>query len=271
MDQPVGGLGTHVIIGLVATAILIIAMVLYFFFWNNPNTSTITIKNNGTSALNVLVSSPNSSGTATNIPVKRIVGGSSFSFFAYPGTSLDISGYTDGNQNPLTVAKLVLGNSGVVSTGKIVFDGITYSNLTSSANSTDQYGVSLQKGYNVPITIYPNNNNLQSDTNNIFTCSGPIWYQNISESNSIFPCPDSLDMGDNCINPCERAQQLGEDYCKCENEWPQLDYYYVFASSCPNCLITTCDTLNYSCSTNNINNHTPVNYDVVFFPDLGNV
>lgn len=259
---PIGGLGTHFIIGLIATAILIIATLLFFLFWNNSNQRSVTLQNNSSNIINLNISSIDLDNNIVQLPIFILPPNSNKILLASPGITLVVSSYTDSNKNPLTYAKIIFGNSGSASKGTIEFNSSTYYNLISTNEFIDKYGVSLQNGYNLPITITPNN----IDSNSVFSCSGPIWYQYINNTNSVFPCPETLQSGDNCINPCIK---LDGDYCKCENDWDQLDYYYAFAAACPNCLITTCDDLNYYCSNQDINNHKPIDYTITFMSDLG--
>lgn len=268
---PTGGLGIHVIIGLIATCILIIAVLVYYLFFNTPNQRTITIKNNSNETLNIVISSVKTNNEILVLPTYILDSQATANLTVSPGLTVIISGYTHSNTNPLTYAKIIFGNAGNSSSGKIVFNGQTYSDLITTIDNVDHYGVSMQNGYNVPISVFPNsissaNNNL---TPNNFTCTGPVWYQYVSSNNEVFPCPPVLQDNQSCINPCKILGETSPSYCKCENEWEQLDYYYAFESACPNCLITTCDELNYHCSYNDINNHTPINYTVTFFPELG--
>lgn len=261
---PIGGLGTHFIIGIIATALLIVVTLIFFVFWNNSNQRSITLKNNSSNIINLNISSLDIDNKIVELPIFMLFPNSSKILTASPGVTIIVSGYTDSNKNPLTYAKLVLGNAGFASKGTIEFNGFIYYNLISTNEFIDKYGISLQNGYNLPITITPNN--VDSDSNSVFSCSGPIWYQYINNNNPIFPCPEILQNAENCINPCI---QLKEDYCKCEQDWEELDYYYTFAAACPNCLITTCDDLNYFCSNQNINNHKPIDYTITFMPNLG--
>jgi hypothetical protein len=277
-------LGWYIIISIVLISLLAISMFIFFYYSNTPNLRNITLVNNDAEMMNVLITSKD-----LELPIFKLNSKAKTTFQAWPGTEMKVYAYTDSDVHPLTYAYLTLSDMSGNGQGTIILNGVTYSNLNTGTNNVgglnnyDSYGVSLEKGYNIAMTIYPNNmnypneslreenlinvnNNPNSIFSDIYTCSGPVWYQYISKNNQYFPCPKDLSENGNCINPCK---QLGGDYCKCESDWPDINNYYVFSSACPTCRITTCDTTNYTCSRNDINNHHAIDYTIEFMPALG--
>jgi len=117
------------------------------------------------------------------------------------------------------------------------------------------------------------------DSNNKFSCVGPLWNHSINATGPN-ACPETLQSPGTgsdyqvCLTPCSAID--GDEYCcrttrgcdvsgGCQQLWPIFDYYTVFQSACPNCLITSCDAPNYTC----INSDTGLTqYEITFCPKL---
>ena len=263
---------TLIIITIVSILIFGIAITLYFIFFNTPATHSLTITNTTNENITVSVSSLTDS---VALPEFKLSPGSNRVIYATPGADLSIEGATENNPVFLTKAVFRLAggnfsNNVSISDGTTTLNGLLNNNL-----NTDEYGVSMREGYNIPIniSITTPRSNLIKNPEDIFWCESPTWYSTVSPTGQIYPCPPELQDGPNCITPCNNSEEDSDDvslYCctefkaceqpgGCENSWPNIDYYYVFAAACPNCMITNCDTPNYKCAASN---QELVNYNI---------
>jgi hypothetical protein len=264
------------LVGFFITLIFLGATLLFFYIGNNPPSSTLPVVNNCSSPVSVIISAGDVNFNNTqNLSSQSLAANESTTYTATPGTNVIIQGYSY-NQIPtdaLTTAQLSLAGSNY-SRSVTLSDGTNVlENLPGNDYATDTYGVSMQTGYNIPIGISSDNP----------LCQGPTWYGEVVSTPgavNYYPCPPLLQGANGtCNSPCS---VFGTDqYCcnipcdtpgGCENTWPQLDYYYTFAASCPNCLITNCDTLNYTCAPPNINSYNSStninNYTITFCPGV---
>ena len=254
-----------IIIALTIALLIIfgIAIWVFFAFFNPPAMHEIIVNNNCSHNINVLFGAVTTNQSIEFFPVIKLSPKQTHLYKATPGTSIIVQGYKDNdmilinNVNPFTTAELTLAGQGFVGKHQVTNGNIIITDLHITANSTDKYGISLQGGYNIPISIsvHHNSNNPSCPSagswNHLITATGP---------NS---CPEELQSpgtGANyqvCLNPCTMIG--GTAYCctqsgacsttgGCEQLWPELDYYTVFANACPTCLITNCDDPHFTCT-----------------------
>src|SRR3972149_1259340 len=170
-----------IIFGISIALIIIFAIMIavYFLVFNVPNMHEIMVKNTTTVPINVIFGAtiPNN---ISYLPVRQIAPGSFFTYHATPSVSILVQGYrnndTLSNPNLFTTVGLELSGSNYngatqITDGSTTINGLSTNNLTS-----DIYGVSVQLGYNLPITIEST------------TCTGPIWNHPITSS----LCPNVL-------------------------------------------------------------------------------
>ncbi len=272
--------------------IFILFIILYFAVFSVPSTHEILVDNKCSENIIVRFGALSTTGTNDFLPDHLLTPGQTLIYRATPGSILTIQGYHEGDLapinsvNPLTTVNLTLAgqNFGGMTGKSQITDGSTIiSNLAISPNAMDIYGISLQGGYNIPISIESTANN-NKNPDDEFSCSGPIWNHRINATgpNScpiplIYPGfilnPEGPPIYQSCSTPCTAIG--GTAYCctetnacsipeGCETAWPIPEYYDVFFDACPDCLITSCDTPNYTCSSTN----GLTSYTITFCPPL---
>lgn len=253
---------TPVTMALVTIMLLVIfgiAIAVFFLAFNHPNMHEITVFNNCSETINIIFGVVSPDQTLQFFRQIQINRGISYQFNATPGVSIIVQGYRNGDTtvvdgiNPFTTVELTL--AGKQYNGPYqVTDGteIINSNILINTNASDEYDVSLQGGYNLPVTIKSTNAG----------CGGPVWNYGINQD----LCPTELQSpgtGSNyevCLAPCTALG--GTAYCctepnictatgGCQQSWPDPDYYDVFRDACPECLVTNCETANFICTSQN--------------------
>jgi hypothetical protein len=265
------------IIGIVIAVLFIIITIVFKIFFIPQNYHKISIVNNCAYDINVLFGAQASENknNITYFPFNTIASGTTITYKASPGTILTIKGYRIGastnNIGAFTSVNLKLSNYNFSNNQTIIDnnnnsikDLYTYDDIN---NVYDIYAVSIQQGYNIPLTINPTSNVEKSNGN---YCSGPVWKKTLDS------CPDDLKFPnaksyEYCSTPCYATTTDIADkdnYCcsfigacdtpdTCENAWSNQSYYQYFSNVCPNCLITNCDEPNYKCkSSNGLSNYT---------------
>ena len=261
---------TLYIIALVSAVIFMIITIVFKIFFSPESLHKITIVNNCSYDISLLFGAQKSNDNIAYFPPNTIKGRSTFNYKATPGALITVKGYKFGydytDTNPFTTVNLSLSNYNFYGKTKIVDNNNnTITDIETYNNDYDHYDVSIQNGYNIPVTIYPTSN-VDKATGNY--CSGPIWKE-------ITICPEILrgpTTGTNyqyCKTPCYAnipPTTDNQNFCcnllgsctvpdACEKSWSS--YYQVFANACPNCLITNCDKSNYYCkSVNGLSNYT---------------
>lgn len=229
-----------IFIGLIATLLLFLFVILFFAFWNVPTVKILKIKNDTGITLNILLSSTLLSGETTKLQPIQLDGGQDLQVTLYPGSIVYVQAKKTSEDIALTT--VILATGGHLSSGQISVTAPgtstqTVWGLITTGNDLDYYGVSMQSGYNVRMVLAP----INKPTTEGLSCQGQNWVGTLE-------CPDVLKDGIGCQNPCS----LGVGYCSnaqnCRNTYPNLDYYNVFADACPACMVTQCDPLNFSCS-----------------------
>lgn len=251
------------VLGLLLTVIFIFVVVIYFYLRKNPNVHEILVKNQCPTAMNVLLNS-GSDTLGASVPA-----GAQYSYFVTPGFKGHITA-SAGNNGPLcqtptgltdcpfTQARLALATNNVSKVEMRTQDG-SFVNLplVDPILEVNTYGISLAKGYNINMSI-------TGTSNTSGVCNGPTFVSTITEDT----CPTALryvDSNNNyigCASACTN-QQTGisgntGDFCctnfdctgatTCQNNWVPSSFYNTFGAACPNCLITNCDTPNYTCN-----------------------
>jgi hypothetical protein len=261
------------LISIILIIIFIIAIVVYFAVFNQASMHNISVGNNCDRNVYVRFGVLQSSGMTTFLPDRLLKHGETWLYKSTPGAMIVIQGYHEGDlapissPNPLTTVKLVLSGQGFQGKGQITDGNVIIDNLELSTDSVDKYGVSMQDGYNIPISILSTGNN-NKDSSNPFSCIGPNWDYTIAATGP-HACPTELVYPGNiispegplvyqsCTSPCTSLG--GTAYCcaepnicvaedGCQSQWPEQSYYNLFAGACAKCMITDCDQLNYSCS-----------------------
>lgn len=247
--------------------IFILAVVIFIILFEDVLVHNIRVVNNCTDPMNVLLVSQGKS-LPTTIPVNG-----TYQYAITPG----FSGYLTATVGPNTILcnDVVCPNTQVVlnmaddSSGQVQMVNQNGSfiklELPDPVYPQDTYGVSVQQGYNIPMTIAATSNFTGSATG--FNCTGPVWANTIPQTT----CPTELqilDSGGNylsCASACDaglEGQDDTTDYCctrfncnttsttnpTCETLWAEQSYFTTFDDACPNCLITNCDQPNYTCS-----------------------
>lgn len=260
------------IIGIVCATLFIIITIVFKIFFIPDNYHKISIVNNCPYNINVLFGAQASENknNITYFPFNTISSGTTITYKASAGTILTIKGYRNGastnNIGPFTTANLKLSNYNFSNNQTIIDNNNNYiTNLytyNDVNNLYDTYDISIQQGYNIPLTINPTSNVEKSNGN---YCSGPVW------KTTLDTCPVELTTDEYCNTPCYANSTDIDDkdnYCclfigacdtpyNCENAWPNQKYYQYFSNVCPNCLITNCDESNYKCkSSNGLSNYT---------------
>lgn len=269
--KPHGGSKTPwIIIGLAVALLIIFGIIVLVFFlvFNPPATHEIAVFNNCSENINVLFGVVTPNQTIEFFPTVKLSPRQTIYYAATPGTSIIMQGYRDGDVvlsnaiNPFTTAELTLAGEGFGGKHEVRYGNNIITNVHITNDPVDRYGVSLQGGYNIPISVDAATSGTNLPSGN-FTCTaGPTWNHTINATGSN-KCPDELQSpgtGSNyqvCLNPCTTIGGTG--YCctegnacsatgGCESLWPRQDYYTVFEMACPNCLITNCDTPQYTCN-----------------------
>lgn len=232
--------------------LFVIAVYIFVYLFAPFPKHQIILLNRCSRDLNVIVSNG-----VDNLPLISLAPLEQVDIYATPGVNLFVRGYypDDDATTALTEAQLMLARSDYTGRLRTSFGNTILTTSEGNFLFTDRYGVSLQKGYNINIGIEPIANFRNTDPTNRFVCTGPQWFSKIN-GNDLYPCPEELQQPGVCNSPCTAFEDQVyccdfEDACEldggCENAWPNLDYYFVFASACPNCMITNCDEPNYSC------------------------
>lgn len=260
---------TPTTIAIVAILLLIlfgVAIAVFFVAFNQPAMHNITVLNNCTQNINIIfgvISGVNGTEDIGFLNERQLAPGQAYTYRASPGVSIIVQGYRPGDTvvphgvNPFTTVELTLAGQGYAGSHQIT-DGETISltNLTNT-NVDDWYDVSIQGGYNLPVTIVSTGFN-NRDPQDRSSCVGPNWNHAISEN----VCPDELQAPGTgpdyqvCLAPCTAIG--GSGFCctnptactvtgGCQTLWPTPDYYTIFKNSCPNCLVTNCETSNFYC------------------------
>ena len=240
-------------LAIILIIVFIIAMVAFFLVADSTPMHSIIIINKCPQTINLIV------GDQTQSLTKKLASGEETTYYATPGVFLSIKGYYDGTDTrALTKTFIWFGNNNYAGTYQIS-DGNTILTTTRSQNSLsgnqDLYDISIQDGFNLPITIMSNNFQGQNPLDP-FVCKGPFWNYNLLNI-----CPENLRLGTGaCASACiANGSSIAENlYCcqgtglcgitgGCQNVWPNIDYYYLFDYACPNCMITNCDLPKYRC------------------------
>lgn len=282
MDQQLDNTFPLIILSISISLIIILILLVSIFFiaFDQPQTHNITIVNNCSQNVFVRFGALLNDGTYAFLPDNLLNPKQTHQYAATPGTTLLIQGYHEGDiapiasANPLTSVNLILAGNGFINQSQITDGNNIINNVNISGNSIDTYDVSIQNGYNIPISIQPNNSG----------CSGPHWNHTINATGPnacptelIYPgnigMPETPTVYQSCSTPCTAFG--GTAYCcnepgictvsgECEAQWPIPSYFDVFSSACPNCLITNCDTPNYTCDT--VSHGELTQYTITFCP-----
>jgi len=210
--KPHGGSKTPgIMIGMVVILLILfgLALVVFFLAFNYPPSHEIIVQNNSAQPMNVLFGIANKSNVEF-LPVLVLAAGQNHTYRATPGTEVIVQGFRNGDiivtsgLNPFTTVNLTLAAVGFngkqqITDGTVIING--------SANSTnyslDFYGVSVQGGYNTPISIYASNY-FSQDPVNPFSCRGPSWSHTITATGPN-ACPTELQSPSSnyqvCLNP----------------------------------------------------------------------
>lgn len=251
--------------------IFVITMILWFFAFKPTDMHEIVIVNNCKQAIYLLVGSATNSGTEIMMDPVFVLPHTTKTYWATPNVYFIAQGYYESTTipkstiYPLTKAKIWL-NSRYYTGPAIITDGSKTLEIApisyNSKNDHVYYDVSMQAGFNIPITIEPTANFLKIPLND-HSCQGPTWNQ--TGVNSENGCPPDLKEDNICLTPCTQ-EGLGccttvEGHCnkkECSAEW-ESDYY-AFYNACPSCLITNCDEPLYICD----NTEELISYTIVF-------
>jgi hypothetical protein len=287
--KPNGGSRTPWIISAVAVTVILLfgaIILIYFLFFGAHPMHDIIVSNASGVDINVIFGAEISPYESKFLPIRLIPSGESFTYKSTPGVTIRVQGFRNGDSigsERFTTALLQLAG-GKTTTTRLVTDGTNIlKGLYSNEYVVDRYGVSLQLGYNLPVTIAPTKNFQLITNGDKFICYGPTWTRNIPGTGPTgIACPSNLQSPGGstgyqvCLSACETTSVTNDIYCckqenscttpgGCEATWPNQNYYNVFAGACPNCLITNCDTFNYSCSTDNPNDGL-IQYTITFLP-----
>lgn len=260
--------------------VLFIVVMIAFFVWagRNPPTHNIEVTNDASVPVSVIFGADNGNGVSAFDPI-TLQPGDSKTYTATPGAGLQIAGLLSEQTSGVTEAAFTFT---VLQLAGSNYDGVVrisngpqiIENLERFTNNQDLYGVSMQRGYNLQMTIRPTQN-VEPNLSDPFSCTSPQWFHTVNSSTSVpqLHCPPELQDEGACASACDTFSGVtGTVYCcaqegacsvagGCENEWPNYDYYTVFYNACQNCLITNCDTLNYHCTSEA---NTLSNYHITF-------
>lgn len=274
--KPHGGSKTPWIIAAVAVTLILLfgaALLIYFLVFNKPAMHEIIVVNNSGVPINVIFGGTLSSndGTIKYLPTRQIASGQSFTYKSTPGVTIFVQGYRNGDIvasdsiNPFTTVGLLLAGNKFTGNPEITDGSAIVNGLETNTSAIDEYGVSVQGGYNLPVTIRATNNFQTGNINTKFACVGPTWNRAIPGTGTVgIACPPILRYPGGtggyqvCLAACGATGVPDPVYCcgdtgacgisgGCEASWPNQNYYNVFAGACPNCLITNCDLPNYQC------------------------
>lgn len=239
-----------IIIGLVIALMVVFGLIvmMWFLVFNHPEMHEIVVRNDTGNVMNVVVGS---TGTTDVLTAQLATGGVKI-FKATPGVYVEVSSGVTGG----TMAKIWL--NGQDYTGKTyITDGKKKLNVAyvvsyeqTGHSYDDRYSVSMQKGYDMPIVVYPTA--YYTEPRKGFVCTAPEWRYSSGLVHG--SCPTGLSEDNICASACTKLGGLNEIYCcpnceiPCQLTW--LNYWVPFKQACPNCMITNCDKPLYSCSNN---------------------
>jgi hypothetical protein len=254
-----------IVFGLAVLLLVLFGVALAGFFWffNGPATHQITVLNNCPQAINVLFGVITSGGTPQFFNPQQLSSGQTASYFVTPGVSIVMQAYHLGDTlvtsgvNPFTTVELTLSGRNFTGNPQATNGSSIITNVLTNMIASDQYAVSMQGGFNIPITITSTGFN-NRDPQNRFSCVGPAWNRGINSNQ----CPLELQSPGTgsqyevCLAPCTAIG--GPQFCcsepgicgaqgGCQSQWPDPSLFTVFKDACPNCLVTNCETLNFSC------------------------
>lgn len=264
------------VLAILLIILFILAMIIFFFLGNTPEMHNVTVVNNTAIPITIIFGWFNGNSSDIFTPT-TLQPGQSKIYKSTPGVTLRVGGLINEQLNgkdidilvdtsPYTYVELSLAGQNYDGKLEISEGNEILKPPSRNRNLQDIYGVSMQQGYNLQMTIAATLND-DKNTNDPFSCVGPIWTHTI-DSNGPNMCPLELQqlgtggIYEGCYSPCDvygNTGATGISYCcsatgacgitgGCENEWPSYDYYTVFHVACPNCLVTNCDQLNYHCS-----------------------
>ncbi|CAH6420408.1 Hypothetical protein HVR_LOCUS1184 [uncultured virus] len=267
-----------IIVGLAIALIIIfgIVMLVFFLLANKSPMHEITVINNSSQAINILVGTEINNSSSVNLvstPPIRLTPGQVNHFYATPGAQVTIQGYLDGTiipkSYPYPFTKLLLFLAGEGYNGKVqITDGNSIIDVPSMINITNQdiYDISLQDGFNLVMSVASTDFN-NANPGDQYSCVGPNF-------GSIPTCPTNLQYPittgtgqyQACMTPCFATKEQGitgaafettadafccvpESTCSqtggCQNSW--IDPYTIFYTICQTCMITNCDFPLYHC------------------------
>lgn len=263
-NKPHGGSKLVYAMVLLTLGLLIVFTILMFVFfilYNKPPVHNIILQNstNATIFVNVAINPSvhsNSFVTLTLDPSQMKT------IYATPGVNTYFQAYSDiidAKSVPATNVILELAGSGYNRQAQLTIENDIF-NVDKNNFTQDRYAVSLQQGFNMIANItVTTNGNFSSGTGD-FYCKSPSFTGAITQQ----ICPNLLQVTGHsgtyvaCGTPCFALPNNKEQYCcaapgacqgtsGCQSLWPNKSYYEVFATACPNCLITNCDKANYFC------------------------
>lgn len=293
--------GGHKVVLVLVTLTLILIVVfsigvlLFYMFGNSQQMHQIDVVNNCSSPIIFLIGdiAPTTSGTTGSIgnAIQQTINAhDTATFYASPGAKLVMRGYyecyaastldhpppcSSSPNFPFTDVMLHLGgfmpNTSPYITNANGNYKISVPQSTQVDNDNDYYGVSMQIGYNIPVTIRPYAP--QSHINDPSICGSPTWTGTIDET-TCGQRDSYLDENGHyqgCQTPCTYYSNLGierltEEYCcqrphscsqtgGCDRTWASLSN--KFRDACPQCMITNCDALPFNCGTASGNTTSP--------------
>lgn len=236
--------------------VTLISMLVFFYFNNSPPTHQIVIVNNCNEDITAMLGVINSKDDIDFFSNIRLSPKQEHHYRATPGVSILVQGYKNGDTilleglNPFTTVELTLAGKGFTKERYVTDGNNRVVDVKSNDNEQDYSNISLQGGYNMPITIKSTNNP---------SCNGPKWNHPIDGNN----CPEALRSNDDqgnfqvCLSPCTALDTA--DYCctkpgvcdmsnGCQSTWQDINYYNVFSEACPKCLITNCGSNKITCT-----------------------
>lgn len=281
--------GNSKLIWFVAISIIILLLlfgILIAWFFTAANTGPlhdINVINNCTGDVQLIFGN-----TDQRVSAGIIKSGESKLIRASPGSDVSLFGLIDSNSTILTETVISLAGDGYAG-NHIITDGAkTLDSTLVNFNPIDIYSVSVVNGENVPMTV--------SAKSGSTSCTGPNWHYNISNTGD-HVCPAVLQRGTTgsdgtggtieiyqaCVPPCSGLCPAPDggftfgctNFCcnnpnacsqtgGCQSSWNFPEAYEIFAGACPQCLITNCDTPNFTCKSQN--HKTLTAYEVIFCP-----
>lgn len=249
--------------------VIITVIFIYFESINRTRTHKISIINNTNASQTIKVITELDSFDNITLDVNQQV-----NYYATPNCMFILQSIID--DNVFTQAKIIFAGANYDNTNYITNGSKFIKNLPGNTNIDDIYGISLQDGYSIQMDIIPLNTFDNSNMNSTFDndtfinsstkpyyCSTPKWF------NSDINCPVNLENNNACSSACSVFND--DIYCctnncnDCQKYWDNPRYYQYFKFTCPTCLITNCDNLNYSCNTyvTNIYDKQLTNYKII--------